>query len=79
MAKNNRRHRRCWRHAEITSLLAALDAYQALCGSRRALSVEQLFQPNLRFFVARLDGAAVACGGVGSRRLRRLKRMYSRL
>jgi putative acetyltransferase len=68
--------------AEITDLLAALDA--ALSGpyaadQRHALSVEQLFQPNLRFFVARLDGAAVACGGVGLYDgYAEVKRMYSR-
>ena len=61
---------------------AELDA--ALSGpyaaeQRHALSVEQLFQPNLRFFVARLDGAAVACGGVGFYDgYAELKRMYSR-
>jgi putative acetyltransferase len=68
--------------AEITDLLADLDA--ALSGpyaaeQRHALSVEQLFQPNLRFFVARLDGAAVACGGIGLYDgYAELKRMYSR-
>ena len=68
--------------AEITDLLAELDA--ALSGpysaeQTHALSVEQLFQPNLRFFVARLDGAAVACGGVGLYDgYAELKRMYSR-
>jgi putative acetyltransferase len=68
--------------AEIKDLLADLDA--ALSGpyaadQAHALSVEQLFQPNLRFFVARLDGAAVACGGVGFYDgYAELKRMFSR-
>jgi putative acetyltransferase len=68
--------------AEIRELLAELDA--ALSGpyaadQRHALSVEQLFQPNLRFLVARLDGAAVACGGVGLYDgYAEVKRMYSR-
>src|SRR5215472_4102627 len=31
---------------------------------RHGLSIEQLFEPNVRFFVARLDGIAVGCGGV---------------
>jgi putative acetyltransferase len=67
---------------EIAALLAELDA--ALSGpyaadQRHALSVEQLFQPNLRFFVARLDGVAVACGGIGFYDgYAELKRMYSR-
>jgi putative acetyltransferase len=63
-------------------LLAALDA--ALSGpyaadQRHALSIEQLFQPDVRFFVARLDGAAVACGGVGFYDgYAEVKRMYSK-
>jgi putative acetyltransferase len=28
------------------------------------LSIEQLFEPHVRFFMARLDGVAVGCGGV---------------
>jgi hypothetical protein len=28
------------------------------------LLIEQLFEPHVRFFVARLDGLAVGCGGV---------------
>jgi len=31
---------------------------------RHVLSIEQVFQPNVRFFIARLGGAAVGCGGV---------------
>ncbi|HEV8389322.1 MAG TPA: GNAT family N-acetyltransferase [Dongiaceae bacterium] len=46
---------------------------------RHALSVEQLFQPNIRFFIARSDGEAVACGGVGFYDgYAELKRMYSK-
>ena len=68
--------------AEIVELLAELDA--ALSGpyaadQRHALSIEQLFQPDVRFFVARLDGAAVACGGVGFYDgYAEVKRMYSK-
>jgi putative acetyltransferase len=52
---------------EIRQLLAELD--QALSGpylpeQRHALSVDQLFEDNVRFFAARLDGVAVGCGGV---------------
>ena len=68
--------------AEAVALLTELDA--ALSGpyaadQRHALSIERLFQPDVRFFVARLDDAAVACGGVGLYDgYAELKRMYSR-
>ena len=46
---------------------------------RHALSVDQLFQPDIRFFVARANGEAVACGGVGFYGgYAELKRMYSK-
>src|SRR4051794_21035352 len=46
--------------AELDEVLGALyDAEQ-----RHGLSVEQVFQPNVRFFVAYIDGAAVGCGAV---------------
>jgi GNAT superfamily N-acetyltransferase len=31
---------------------------------RHRLSIDQLFEPHVRFFVARLDGLAIGCGGV---------------
>jgi putative acetyltransferase len=31
---------------------------------RHGLSIEQLFEPNVRFFIARLENLAVGCGGV---------------
>jgi putative acetyltransferase len=67
---------------EVIELLGELDA--VLSGpyapdQRHALSVERLFHPEVRFFVARLDGATVACGGVGFYDgYAELKRMYSR-
>ena len=67
---------------EVLDLLGELDA--ALSGpyaadQRHALSVEQLFQPDIRFFLARLEGAAVACGGVALLDgYAEVKRMYSR-
>lgn len=68
--------------AEIVELLGELDAELSgpyAADQRHALSVEKLFQPGVRFFVARLDGAAVACGGVGFYDgYAELKRMYSR-
>ena len=68
--------------AEVIGLLAELDA--ALEGphtedQRHALSVERLFQPNIRFFLVRLDGVAVACGGVAFYDgYAEVKRMFSR-
>ena len=67
---------------EVRDLLGELDA--ALSGpysadQRHALSVEQLFQPHIRFFLARLEGVAVACGGVAFLDgYAEVKRMYSR-
>ena len=46
---------------------------------RHALSIDRLFQPDVRFFVARLDGVAVACGGVAILDgYAEVKRMYAR-
>src|SRR5262245_49104222 len=67
---------------EVIVLLDGLNA--ALAGpyseeQRHALPVDRLFQPNIRFFVARLDGEAVAGGGVGFYDgFAELKRMYSK-
>ena len=67
---------------EATKLLAELDqilgaAYEA--DQRHALSVEQLFQPGIRFFIARLNGEAVGCGGVALfGDYAEVKRMYTR-
>jgi len=67
---------------EVLDLLGELDA--ALSGpyaaeQRHALSVEQLFQPHIRFFLARLEGVAVACGAVAFLDgYGEVKRMYSR-
>ena len=66
---------------EVVELLTELDA--ALAGysadQRHALSIDKLFQPNVRFFVARVDGVAVACGGIAfCDGYAELKRMYSK-
>ena len=46
--------------AELDEVLGAVyEPHQ-----RHGLSVEQVFQPNVRFFIARIDGAAVGCGAV---------------
>jgi len=66
---------------EVVELLTELDA--ALAGysadQRHALSIDKLFQPDVRFFVARVDGVAVACGGIAfCDGYAELKRMYSK-
>jgi putative acetyltransferase len=67
---------------DARALLAELDA--ELCAAyepqqRHGLSLERLFRPAVRFFVARLDGAAVGCGGVAFEDgLAEVKRMYVR-
>jgi putative acetyltransferase len=46
---------------------------------RHGLVVDALFQPNIRFFVARLDETAVGCGGVALfPDFAEVKRMYVR-
>src|SRR5262245_49491609 len=71
--------------APTTEVIALLDALNtALAGpyseeQRHALPVDRLFQPNIRFFIARMDGEAVACGGIGFYDgFAELKRMYSK-
>jgi putative acetyltransferase len=53
---------------ELRQLVVELD--RALAGpylpeQHHGLSFERLFDDNVRFFVARVDGVAVGCGGVG--------------
>jgi putative acetyltransferase len=70
------------RTPEIEALLTALDAelsgpYSA--DQHHALSVEKLFQPDVRFFVVQHGGGVVACGGVGFYDgYAELKRMYAK-
>lgn len=46
---------------------------------RHGLALDAIFQPHIRFFIARLDGAAVGCGGVALLDgFAELKRMYVR-
>ncbi len=67
---------------DVRQLLAELDA--ALSGAylpeqRHALSLDQLFAPDVRFYVARLDGVAAGCGGVAfADGYAEVKRMYTR-
>lgn len=46
---------------------------------RHGLSIDALFEPHIRFFVARMDGRAVGCGGVALFvDFAEVKRMYVR-
>jgi putative acetyltransferase len=46
---------------------------------RHGLALEAIFQPHIRFFVARVNGAAVGCGGVALfADYAEVKRMYVR-
>jgi putative acetyltransferase len=60
---------------ELNEVLgAAYEAHQ-----RHGLSIEQLFEPNVRFFLARLENLAVGCGGVALfDDYAEVKRMYTR-
>jgi putative acetyltransferase len=67
---------------EAAELLAELDqvldaAYEP--EQRHGLSIEQLFQPGIRFFMVRLDDEPVGCGGVALYGdYAEVKRMYTR-
>lgn len=46
---------------------------------RHGLAIDALFQPHIRFFVARLEGEAVGCGGIAVfSDFAEVKRMYVR-
>jgi putative acetyltransferase len=52
---------------EVRELIAELDRELALeydPSQRHGLSVDAIFQPHVRFFIARLDGSPAGCGGV---------------
>jgi putative acetyltransferase len=62
----------------VAELNEVLDATYAP-HQRHGLSLERLFEPHMRFFLARLDGAAVGCGGVALfADYAEVKRMYTR-
>jgi putative acetyltransferase len=67
---------------EVHDLIGELDAVLGAAyepHQRHGLSLDQLFEPHVLFFVARLDGAAVACGGVALfDDYAEVKRMYTR-
>jgi putative acetyltransferase len=46
---------------------------------RHGLAIDQLFEPHVRFFLARLDGRAAGCGGIALfADFAEVKRMYTR-
>jgi putative acetyltransferase len=67
---------------DVRALVAELDAELGAeypPEQRHGLSIDAIFQPHVRFFVARLDGAAVGCGGVALYDgFGEVKRMYVR-
>src|SRR6266853_4846834 len=61
--------------AELDGVLGAVYEPE----QRHGLSIEQVFGPHVRFFVARLDGEAVGCGAVALfEGYAEVKRMYTR-
>jgi len=67
---------------DVRELIGELDqvlAAEYLPEQRHGLALEALFQPHIRFFVARLNGAAIGCGGVALfDDFAEVKRMYVR-
>src|SRR5262249_48944933 len=67
---------------DVRDLIAELDAVLNAAyepHQRHGLAIAQLFEPHVRFFLARLGGAAVACGGVALfDGYAEVKRMYTR-
>jgi putative acetyltransferase len=67
---------------DVRTLIGELDA--ELAGSyapeqRHGLTIDAIFKPPVRFFIARQDGQAVGCGGVACfNDFAELKRMYVR-
>jgi putative acetyltransferase len=66
---------------DVLALLAQSDAFSAALyppESNHAIDAQALAQPAVRFFVARIDGAAVGCAGLvlGSAGEAELKRMF---
>src|SRR3984885_3796114 len=67
---------------EVRTLIAELDRVLSAeypREQRHGLELEAIFQPHVRFFVARLNGEAVGCGGVALfADFAEAKRMYVR-
>jgi putative acetyltransferase len=67
---------------ELRLLIGELDqvlAAEYLPEQRHGLALEALFQPHIRFFLARRNGAAIGCGGIALfDDFAEVKRMYVR-
>jgi putative acetyltransferase len=67
---------------EVRALIGALDrelAANYTPEQQHGLSLDAIFQPDIRFFVARVEGAAVGCGAVALfSDFAEIKRMYVR-
>ena len=67
---------------EVEELVTELDEILGAAYApeqRHALPIDRLFQPDIRFYVARLDGKAMGCGGVALLGdYAEVKRMYAR-
>lgn len=67
---------------EVRSLIGELEdmlAAEYLPEQRHGLALEAIFQPHVRFFLARRQGAALGCGGVALfPDFAEVKRMYVR-
>src|SRR5262252_10984833 len=67
---------------ELQELIGELDAVLGAAyepHQQHGLAIAQLFEPHVRFFLARLDGVAAACGGVALfNDYAEVKRMYTR-
>jgi putative acetyltransferase len=67
---------------DVRLLIGELDqvlAAEYLPDQRHGLALEALFQPHVRFFLARLNGAAIGCGGMALfDDFAEVKRMYVR-
>ena len=67
---------------DVRLLIGELDqvlAAEYLPEQRHGLALEALFQPQVRFFLARLNGAAIGCGGMALfDDFAEVKRMYVR-
>jgi putative acetyltransferase len=67
---------------ELRGLIDNLDrtlAQEYLPEQQHGLKLDELFEPHMRFFIARLDGEAVGCGGVALfATFGEVKRMYVR-
>jgi putative acetyltransferase len=68
--------------AEVRTLVDELEAVLSAeypPEQRHGLHIDAIFQPHIRFFVARVDGVAVGCGGVARfEDFAEVKRMYVR-